>query len=421
MTIDEALNYIHSVSWLGSVPGLERITELLDRIGNPQRSCRFVHIAGTNGKGSTAASLSSILTKAGYKTGLCTSPYIFRFNERMQVNGSDITDNELCEITEFIKPHADTMVQSPTEFELVCAITFEFFARKNCEIVVLEVGMGGRLDATNVIEAPLCAVITNIGLDHTRELGDTIEKIALEKAGIIKPGCDTVLYSQVGSVEEVVANVCAEKNSELFVTDLSLLEVIPGSIGGLEFTYKGKSYRTPLLGVHQAKNAAVAIEVIERLRSKGFIIPEEAVKNGFESVFWPARFEIIAKNPWFVVDGGHNPQCAETVAANIRAYFPNMHIVILTGVLADKDYNSLTDIIAPVADEFVTVTPNSSRALSAEDFAKHLKKYGKPVTVSGSISEGVEAAKKLTSPGGVVCAVGSLYMAGAIRDCFGLE
>ncbi|MGE4353357.1 MAG: folylpolyglutamate synthase/dihydrofolate synthase family protein [Oscillospiraceae bacterium] len=421
MTIDEALNYIHSVSWLGSVPGLERITELLNRIGNPQHKCRFVHIAGTNGKGSTAASLANILTRAGYTTGLCTSPYIFRFNERMQVNGQDITDAELSEITEFIKPHADAMAQSPTEFELVCAITFEYFARKQCDLAVVEVGMGGRLDATNVIDFPLCAVITNIGLDHTRELGDTVEKIALEKAGIIKPGCDTVLYSQTKSVEAVIASVCAKKNSPLFITDLSALEVTPGTIGGLDFTYRGKRYRTPLLGVHQAKNAAVALEVVERLRAQGFHIPDKAVQSGLESVVWPARFEIIAKNPWFVVDGGHNPQCAETVAANIRAYFPNMHVVLLSGVLADKDYNSLTDILAPVASEFVTVTPNSPRALSAEDYAKHLRKYGKPATACGSIPEGVEAARRLAGHDGMVCAVGSLYMAGPIRDCFGLE
>jgi len=343
MNINEALQYIHSVTWLGSVPGLERVTELLHRLGDPQDKVKTVHIAGTNGKGSTAATLSSILVKAGYNVGMCTSPYIFRFNERMQFNDGEVTDEELCEIVEFVKPHADAMEHSPTEFELVCAITFEYFARKNCDIAIVEVGMGGRLDATNVIKAPECSVIMSIGLDHVKELGDTLEKIAAEKAGIIKPGCDVVLYHQTQGVMDVVKSVCDEKGCDLTVTEPHALEVLPGGIGCLEFIYKGTKYKTPLLGEHQAKNAAAVLETVEVLRRSGWNIPDEAVHAGMESVKWPARFEIISKNPWFVVDGGHNPQCAETVAANIRRYFPNMHIVLLTGVLGDKDFNSLTD------------------------------------------------------------------------------
>ncbi len=385
MTINEALEFIHSVSWLGSVPGLERIRELLHRIGDPQKRVPVVHIAGTNGKGSAAASLASVLTAAGYVTGLCTSPYIFRFNERMQCCGHEITDEELCAITEFIKPHAEAMAHPPTEFELVCA------------------------------------VIMNIGLDHTRELGSTVEAIAAEKAGIIKPGCDVVLYTQKPSVMDVIRAKCRQENCPLFITDPNALKVLPGGIGRLDFIYRGKQWSTPLLGAHQAKNAAVVLETVARLRTKGYVIPEEAVRRGLETVRWPARFEIIAEKPWFVVDGGHNPQCAETVADNIRRYFPNMHVVLLTGVLADKDYNSLTNILAPTADCFVAVTPNCPRALPAQDYARHLEKYGKPVSACGSIPEGVAKARALAGKDGVVVAVGSLYMAGPIRDCFGLE
>ena len=421
MNINDTLKYIHSVSWLGSVPGLERITELLHRIGDPQDKVRCVHVAGTNGKGSTAATLSKILECAGYNVGLCTSPYIFRFNERMQFNNSEITDSELCDIVEYIKPFADAMEHSPTEFELVCAITFEYFARKGCDLAVVEVGMGGRLDATNVIKAPLCSVITNIGLDHTRELGNTLEAIAAEKAGIIKPGCPAVLYHQTRGVMDVVRDVCQKLGSPLTITDPAELEVLPGGIGRLDFIYRGERYSTPLLGEHQAKNAAVVLETVSVLRSEGYNIPDSAVHEGLATVKWPARFEIIAKKPWFVVDGGHNPQCAETVAANIRRYFPDIHTVLLTGVLADKDYGSLADILAPAADEFVTVAPNSPRALSAGDYAELLEKYGKPVTACGSIAAGVAEARRRAGDGGLVVAVGSLYMAGPIRDCFGLE
>ena len=262
----------------------------------------------------------------------------------------------------------------------------------------------------------------SIGLDHVKELGDTLEKIAAEKAGIIQPGCDAVLYHQTQGVMDVVKNVCDELGCSLTITDPGALEVLPGGIGCLEFIYKGKKYKTPLLGEHQAKNAAVVLEVVDRLRSQGLTIPEEAVHAGMESVKWPARFEIISRDPWFVVDGGHNPQCAETVAANIRRYFPDMHVVLLTGVLGDKDFGTLTDILDPVADEYVTVTPNCPRALDAVDYAKHLAKYGKSVVSCGSIAEGVALAReKAKAKNGVAVAVGSLYMAGPIRDCFGLE
>lgn len=418
MHIEEALQFIHSVSWLGSKPGLTRMTELLRRMGNPEKSCKYVHIAGTNGKGSTASMVASILTEAGYRTGLCTSPYLWVFNERMQIGGEMISDEELCEVTEYVKPFALAMEDSPTEFELVCAITFEYFKRHNCDYVVLEVGMGGRLDATNVIEMPEVAVMTNIGLDHTKELGDTVELIAGEKAGIIKPGCAVVAYDQKPSVMDVFRAKAAEKGASAYCpADFTQLISERDSREGQVFSYKNYEHmELPLLGAHQLCNAAVVLETVTALRARGVEISDNAVRGGLRKTVWPARFEIVTREPFFIVDGGHNPQCAETVRDNLARYFPDMHHVLMVGILADKDVESLTDIIDPEADEYVTATPNSPRAMSAEALAARLKKYGKPVTACASITEAViEAKRRAKETGGMACCVGSLYMAGEAR------
>ena len=420
MTAQEAIDFIHKKVWQGSRPGLSRTSELLSRLGDPQRALRFVHVAGTNGKGSTAALLSSVLQSAGLKTGLYTSPYISRFNERMQVDGKPISDEELAEITELCAPLALSMSDSPTEFELVTAIAFEFFKRKGCNVVVLEVGMGGRLDSTNVIEAPLCGIITNIGLDHTRELGDTVEKIAAEKAGIIKKGCPTVIYDLPESVRAVIAARCAQQASKLTAADFSLIKPVSDGLEGQVFSYKNhQELRLPLLGAHQLKNAAVVLEAVEVLRDEGIGISEENIREGFLKTRWAARFEIISKNPCFVVDGGHNPQCAETVANSLKKYFPDKKIVILFGVLADKDYMGLAEQLNRAADEFVTITPPSPRALNAGELAAKLKGFNKPVAAFENIPDGIKAAIKAAGENGAVCSVGSLYSAGEVRAYFG--
>lgn len=416
MTIDETLAFIHDVSWIGSKPGLSRTIELLGRIGNPQKQLRFVHIAGTNGKGSTAAMLSTVLTAAGYRTGLCISPYITRFNERMQICNQEISDEDLARITERVRPHALAMEDAPTEFELVFCISMEYFREMSCDIVVLEVGMGGRLDATNAIDAPDCAVITSIGLDHVSELGDTVELIAAEKAGIIKPGCDVVMYEQQRSVMDVVKGICAEKGASFVSADFSEIALISDDRNGQQFSYAERNgLEMPLIGAHQLKNAAVVLETVDRLISRGWSIPEHAVKEGISKTVWPARFEIVSKDPWFVVDGGHNPQCAETVKDNLNRYFPAMRHVLLIGVMADKDYAGLTDVLDETVDEYVTVKPDNPRALPAEELAASLKKYGKPVTACATIADGVATAKRAAGKDGVACSVGSLYMAGTVR------
>ena len=420
MDILEALQYIDGTLWFGSKPGLERTETLLDGLGRPQDRLKFVHIAGTNGKGSCAAMLASVLRAAGYRTGLYTSPYLFRFHERMQVNGQPIGDEALAALVEKIKPLAEAMEDHPTEFELITAAALRWFADEGCDIVVLEVGLGGRLDATNVIAAPEAAVIMNIGLDHTAVLGGTLEQIAAEKAGILKPGCEAVVYQQGESVLNVIRQKARELGAGLHVADFSQLVSEFDSLEGQSFTYKGEPYALSLLGDHQLRNAAVVLETVEVLRRRGWVLDQGDVEHGLYAAVWPARFELVSEEPPFVVDGGHNPQCAESVCRNLLHYFPDSRRVLLVGVLADKDYPSLFEILNGAADAWVCVTPNSERALPAAELGAFLERFGKPVTVCGSIPEGVEAARELAGETGMACAVGSLYMAGAVRACFGL-
>lgn len=421
MTIEQAMELIHGVEWRGSRPGLTRVRELLHRLGDPQDGLQFVHIAGTNGKGSTAAMLASILRAAGYTTGLFTSPYLERFAERMQVNGAPVPDAEFAAVCQTLQPCIAAMDDPPTEFELVTAAAMLWFRRRGCDVVVLEVGLGGRLDATNVIAAPACAVITNIGLDHTEILGDTLAQIAREKAGILKPGTCAVSYPQAPEVRSVLREICAQRGIPLTEADASAIVPLTDSVDGQTFTYRGAEYALPLLGAHQLRNAAVALETAAALRARGWRIPDAAVHAGLAQVRWPARFELLRRAPWFVLDGGHNPQCAETVAANLERYFPQNRKILLVGLLADKDYTAMTDILAPQAAAFVAVTPESERALPADALAVHLQRYGKPVTACAAVPDGVETALSMAGADGVVCATGSLYMAGEIRRCFRKE
>lgn len=418
MTIEQAMEFISGVSWLGSRPGLERVRRLLELLGNPQDTLRFLHIAGTNGKGSTAAMLAAVLRAAGYRTGLYTSPYLERFNERMQIDGVPIPDDELAAVCDRLAPCVARMADPPTEFELVTAAAFQWFADRRCDVVVLEVGLGGRLDATNVIQTPACAVVTNIGLDHTQVLGDTVAQIAREKAGIIKSGGRVVSYAQTPEAAEVLRAVCRARGATLTVADFDQIEPLSDSVEGQRFRYRGgTALLLPLLGAHQLRNAAVALETVAALRADVWRIPDEAVRAGLAAVVWPARFELLRRAPCFVLDGGHNPQCAETVAANLERYFPRRRKILLLGLLADKDYPAMLELLAPGADAFVAVAPESERALPARELAAALARYDKPVCVCDTVPAGVRAALALAGPEDVVCATGSLYMAGAIRRC----
>ncbi len=415
--VDQAIEYIHSVCWKGSIPGLGRTQTLLNMLGNPQDSLKFVHIAGTNGKGSTAAMTASILRKAGYKTGLYTSPYIYRFHERMQIDGVEISDEDLTQITEYVRPFAQSMEESPTEFELVCAIAFEYFKRKQCDIVVLEVGMGGAYDATNVIKVPEVAVITNIGLDHTEVLGDTLEKIAETKAGIFKEGGDAVVYRGIPGVEKVFETVCAQRNVHLEKADFDSLVLHRHGLDGQLFDCgTRKALELPLLGDHQLHNAAVVLSIADTLIRRGWQISEENIREGLRDVSWPGRFDIVNRDPLFIIDGGHNPQCIEALVKNIQDYLAGRRVVVLTGVLADKDYGDMFRPVLPLVEQFVCITPPNPRKLEAEVLAGYLRDRGAIATACESIPAGVQKAKELAGTDGIVLCFGSLYSIGDIKN-----
>ena len=386
-------------------------------MGNPEKKLKFVHIAGTNGKGSTAAMTASILSKAGYRTGLYTSPYIYRFHERIQVDGVEISDEDLTEITEYVKPLADSMAQSPTEFELVCCIAFEYFYRKKCDIVVLEVGMGGAWDATNVIEVPEVAVITNIGLDHTEYLGDTVEKIAETKSGIFKPHGHAVVYRSTPSVEAVYERVCAERDVSLRKADFDGLVLKAHTLEGQVFDCGSrKNLVLPLLGDHQLHNASVVLSIADTLIGEGWKISEQNIYDGIREVRWPGRFDIVCRKPLFIIDGGHNPQCIEALVKNIRDYLAGKKVIALTGVLADKDYADMYKPVMPLVDRFVCITPPNPRKLEAEQLAQYLQQAGAQAQAGESILDGVKKAMELAGEDGVVLCFGSLYSIGGIRD-----
>ena len=417
MNVNEAIEYIHSVCWKGTVPGLSRTQELLAKMGNPEKKLKFIHIAGTNGKGSTAAMSASILQQAGYKVGLYTSPYIYRFHERMQVNGVEISDEDLAAVTEYVRPLAQSMVESPTEFELVCCIAFEYFLRQNCDIVVLEVGMGGAWDATNVIETPEVAVITNIGLDHTDVLGSTLEEIAATKAGIFKDNGHAVIYRGIPSVEKVFEDICAERNVQLKKADFDSLNLISHGLEGQTFDCGNrKALQLPLLGVHQLKNAAVVLSIMDTLLEKGWKITEDHIREGLRVARWPGRFDIVGRDPLFIIDGGHNPQCIDALVVNIRDYLKDKKVIALTGVLADKDYADMYKPVMTYVQEFVCVTPPNPRKLEAAELANHLMSVGAKATACDSIEEGVRKARQLAGNSGVVLCFGSLYTIGSIKE-----
>ncbi len=420
MTIAQSLDYIHGLYRKGTKPSLTRVSRLLGMLGDPHKKLKFIHIAGTNGKGSTAAMTASILRQAGYKTGLFTSPFIYRFNERIQVDGEQIPDEMVCSLTERLSALAATMEERPTEFDFVTAMAMEYFAAEGCDLVVLEVGVGGALDATNVIDTPEVAVITNIGLDHTDLLGDTVEAIAKVKAGIFKEGGRAVIYRAVPSVEQVYETICREKNVSLKKADFDSLVLHSHDLAGQVFDCGGrKNLRLPLLGDHQMHNAAVVLAVIDALTEKGYTITEQNIYDGMAQVSWPGRFDIMHRDPLFIIDGGHNPQCIDAMVKNIRDYLQGRTLIVLTGVLADKDYGEMFRPVMPYVKKFVCITPDNPRKMPAHELAEYLRQAGAVAEGYDTVSGGVRKAMELAGKDGVVLCFGSLYSIADIRA--GLE
>ena len=412
MTGKEAVSYIHSVSWMGSRPGLERIRKLLALMGDPQKGQRFIHVAGTNGKGSTCAMLAEILKYNDFKTGLFTSPYVLEFNERIRVNGENISDEALGEVTEYVKSFAEQMEDKPTEFELLTAIAFEFFKREECKYVVLETGLGGRLDSTNVIEDPVVSVITGIALDHTSVLGDTVEKIAYEKSGIIKKGCPVVPGEMPEEARAVIEDYAAKMDAPVHRVNMDDMSFWCSTLAGSEFVYKNtKKYNLALLGEHQLKNAMLALKVCDVMTDMGITVHNHPRKMGLSEVRWPARFEMLSKDPIVIFDDAHNPQGIATVICNIKKYFGRKKPVLLMGVMEDKDHGMMTGALAEVASCVHTVTPSNPRAMKAETLAEEFSAAGVPSVPHGDFDSAIAAAladaREKDAP---VFALGSLYM-----------
>lgn len=423
MNYNEAIDYIHGTLKFGSKLGLETITKLLELMGNPHKKIEFVHVAGTNGKGSTTAYISNILISSGYRTGMFTSPYIQRFTERIQVNNIEIQADELTEIINFVKEKIDKMLEigyaHPTEFEIITAVAFEYFHRQKCDVAVMEVGLGGRYDSTNVIESPLAAVITTISLDHTDRLGKTIAEIAYQKAGIIKPACTTVIYPQTAEAEEVFKKVCEEQRSFLQKADFSSLSLKEYSIEGQLFDYKGyNNLKIHLLGGHQLNNAALAVDTCEILREKGLNISENSIKAGLEKTKWPGRLEIINRNPLVLIDGAHNFEGGQSLSDALDKYFRDSQKIFIVGFLRDKEYGKIMELLAGKASLIITVTPQNERAIPSAELADILKQYSKNVKDGKTIEDGIKLALEKANKDSLICAFGSLYMIGEIRSFF---
>lgn len=412
MDYAEALNFIHSVSWKGSRPGLGRTERLLSMLGDPQNKLRFVHVAGTNGKGSFCSMLDSVLRESGARVGLYTSPFVERFNERMRVDGRNISDAELAEITEYIKPFAESMEDSPTEFELITAIAFEYFSRQHCDIVVLECGMGGRLDSTNVISTPILSVITGIALDHTAFLGDTVEKIAYEKAGIIKGSVPCLWCGSDKAAEAVIRKRADELGSELFTVDKNNLKIKKTDLCGTVFDFgEYKDLKISLLGTYQPSNASNVVRAVEILRENGFEISDDDIYNGLLSAKWAARFELLCDSPAVISDGGHNPEGVCAAVESVKKYFPNEKLLLVTGVMADKDYLYMAKKMSEVSERAFCVTPDNPRAMDADELASVFESVGVHARAFDSIDSAIFAAISLAKEQGrAVLCLGSLYM-----------
>jgi dihydrofolate synthase/folylpolyglutamate synthase len=412
MNYKEAMDYIHNTLKYGSRPGLQRIEKLLELMGNPHKKLKFVHVAGTNGKGSTSAFISNILIEAGYKTGLFTSPYIQRFTERIRINNTEISEGEIAELITYAKSKIDIMQESgldhPTEFEINTAIAFEYFYRQKCQIAVMEAGMGGREDSTNVIEYPEVSVITTISLDHTDRLGNTISEIARHKAGIIKSGSDAVIYPQKAEIECIFEQECKNTNAIMHKVDLSTLILKSYSLDGQVFDYKNyKNLNISLLGDHQLCNAAVAIDTCEILAGKGFNICETDIKCGISRTLWPGRLEIISREPLVFIDGAHNFEGGQALNSALDRYFADKEKIYITGFLKDKEYNQIMELLAPKAKLIITVTPDNLRALTSNEVVDG-------VTVENSLKLAIESGNDKS----VICGFGSLYMIGELRKFF---
>ena len=410
-----ALDWLQSLPRLSGEPGLDRMKALLAALGNPQKRGRYVHIAGTNGKGSVAAFTANILQKAGFKTGLTISPYVLDFRERFQIDGQMIPPETLERLAAKVRAAAETLAETPVQFEAVTALALCWFDEEHCDVAVLETGLGGRFDATNAVENTLVAAITRIDLDHTELLGDTVEKIAAEKAGIVKPGCIAVTYPvQEKEALQAIAAACIREKADLVAPEAEDIHLRRGGLFENRMEYGGYEVNLTLPGAHQACNAAMAIEIALALWRQGLDIPDEAILEGLEATRFPARIEVLRRQPLVLLDGSHNPAGAAALAATLGAQKLPQKPAAVLGVLADK---AAAEILRALGDSFSTiyaVTPDCPRAMSADELARLASQElpEVPVYPCADLGQALDTALGLPQ-GAVVC--GSLYLAAQAR------
>ncbi len=420
MIYTEAVDYIHSLLKFGVRPGLSGMNTLLHFLGNPHKNMKFIHIAGTNGKGSTSTAISNVLICAGYNVGLYTSPFVTHFLERVQFNGVPVDENIFAESVTQVKNGVEALNENGvviTEFEALTAAAFLCFKKLNCDAIVLEVGLGGRLDATNVINTPLVNVITSLSLDHTGVLGETIEEIAFEKCGTIKEGSKVICsFGQPENALDVIKKTVKNKHASLVIPDKEAVKIIKSDLYGNEFRYKDLIYKTKLTGLHQLKNMTCVIEVCEKLKTDFIISRENIVKGIFETTL-PARVEILSRNPLVILDGGHNEDGARAFFGAVNGTFSKFDkIYVLAGMMGDKAVESSLKPLFLKATSIITVTPENPRAMSCEKLGDIARKYCEKVCSIPSAVDGVRYVFKSLKRGDAFFCVGSLYLAGEIRE-----
>ena len=423
MRYEEAMKYITEVGNFGSNYGLERTHKLLEYLGNPEKDLKLIHIAGTNGKGSTTSMITEILMGAGYKVGMYTSPFIEEFEERIQINRNNIPKETLAVLMDEVKDAVDKVIKGgynhPTEFEIITVLMLLYFKKENIDFGVIEVGLGGTLDSTNVI-TPILQVITSISFDHTNLLGNTIEEIAGEKSGIIKKNIPTVIYPQEEEALKVIKNKCMVMNSELYIAFDDKLEFV--NVVNEDKPYQLLKYEEkfdvllPLLGEHQILNLSVAMKAIEVLNNRQIVdISIESIIKSIKNVTWKGRLEVLSNNPYVVIDGAHNIQGIKTLSRNIKKYFKYENLHLILGILADKDVNEMIKIITPMAKQVYAVTPNSIRAELAEDLKNEIVKYNENCKSFDDYKKAYVEALKNANENDLILASGSLYMIGDMR------
>ena len=424
MNYKETLEYIESLKQYGSVLGLDNMLHLCEKLGHPEQKSKFIHIAGTNGKGSTSAYIAHMLIAAGYRVGRYISPTITDYRERLQIGSRMITQKDLCVYVERLKEICEEMVaeghQYPTPFEVETALCFLYFADKACDFVVLEVGMGGETDATNVIPAPIACVWTSISMDHMHFLGKNLASIAGVKSGIAKEGSLLISCKQEPEAEQALLAKAKQVGGTMVVADAAKATGVKYGLTTQQFSYKGLSkLKIHLAGTHQIANAVLAVEVILQLRSKGVDISDKAIYKGLEETVWQGRLEVLGKHPLFVVDGAHNEDAARQLAVSIETYFKDKRMIFIMGVLKDKEYEKILSLTAKYAEHILTVTPpENPRALDALELAKAAREYHPQVTNLSSLEEAVEVSHLLADKDTVILCFGSLSYLGAMKKIY---